>query len=177
MPLDTSWHVRHWIRWDFLGAHVFSLHMFQCGGLLHIIPPGADSCSTREGLLFPSMLSLTAPSHRCAPRSTASSALKHAPTGKGAFLALECCSEKSCRCAVPPCCFSIGTASEGDLKARLASARSELEAVSLERNALVRPPSPYGWFLVLLSGTGGCANGRLPRAAREFRSDKLVGDW
>jgi len=69
------------------------------------------------------------------------------------------------------------TASEGDLKARLASARSELEAVSLERNALVRPPSPYGWFLVLLSGTGGCANGRLPRAAREFRSDKLVGDW
>ncbi len=34
------------------------------------------------------------------------------------------------------------TASEGDLKARLASARSELEAVSREKDALVRPMSP-----------------------------------
>lgn len=39
------------------------------------------------------------------------------------------------------------TASEGDLKARLASARSELEAVSLERDALVRPLSPLGLVL------------------------------
>lgn len=34
------------------------------------------------------------------------------------------------------------TAGEGDLKARLTSARSKLESVSLERDALVSPPRP-----------------------------------